>query len=769
MPIDFDSSVYKCVNGYPQHENDHYKEFDLRLRDVTLTMANAAEQGSIMSVSKTIKDYVTVKLLPSAPFVLIIASAVAAVFIGLNHQKQRQVLENQIQHSSMLREENLKKSIENYFNVIGTLPSFVSMHDDVIAMNRQAENFIGSVYEEHYDNHRLAEIYIIKRDFDGTHAPFMTYEHGDGERTVEEVHDLESEAEEYAVHIDHIRKFAEDPALKVQISSTVKLCVDDSGIVYSVPIYNGNQFVGIVSGMVPLENVSDAIEGAGFGVTSVLINERNDMIFSHDPDEDAISWFEKQLKGQSIKEFLETNKKPLELDGYVCSLAELDITDTDKWFVASIRPIRDILTSHAIVNMFMGYIVAAMIFITGIILAILCKLLQKKILAEQRERLANKAKSEFLANMSHEIRTPMNAIIGFSDILADEDLTAEQKQDVNLIRESGHNLLTLIDDILDFSKIEAGQLNTEIIDCSLAKLLNTVGPLMRPTAIKKGLEFGIVEDSGLPAQIRSDPTRLKQCLINLIGNAIKFTNEGHVWVKVSLEEYEGKPYIRFDVADTGIGIPKEKQETIFEAFTQADGDTNRKYGGTGLGLTITKQLVELLGGELGLTSEAGKGSVFSFTIPANVDVAKQPLLDRNNIDSDADPAHGETEQPEYSGNVLVAEDVKTNQMLIKSLLERLGVQVTIVDNGNEALQKALTCQFDLILMDIQMPYMNGYEATEGIRKEGITTPIIALTANAMKGDEEKCLEAGCNDYLPKPIDHRELFKMLDEYLPVKAV
>ena len=378
--------------------------------------------------------------------------------------------------------------------------------------------------------------------------------------------------------------------------------------------------------------------------------------------------------------------------------------------------------------------------------------------------MANMAKSQFLASMSHEIRTPMNAIIGFSDLLADEDLTEEQKADVNIIKESGKNLLALINDILDFSKIEAGQLDVEIIDCSLAKVLNTVGSLMRPKVIEKGLEFEIVENNGLPAQIRSDPTRLQQCLINLIGNATKFTEEGHVYVNVSLEDKDNQPYIRFDIADTGIGIPKDKQAEVFESFTQAYGDTTRKYGGTGLGLTITKQLAELLGGELTLTSEVGKGSVFSLTIPANVDMTKQPLLDRQNFAANTDHSEAKAGQSEFSGNILVAEDSPTNQVLIKSLLERSGLQVTIAEDGNETLQKVLTQQFDLIFMDMMMPHMNGYQVAKELRKKGIKTPVIAVTANAMKGDDKKCLEAGCDDYLAKPIDRRELFKMLDKYL-----
>jgi len=388
---------------------------------------------------------------------------------------------------------------------------------------------------------------------------------------------------------------------------------------------------------------------------------------------------------------------------------------------------------------------------------------QANLLARQA-MAANTAKSEFLANMSHEIRTPMNGIIGFSEVLAEERLTAEQKHYVDIIRASAENLLQLINDVLDFSKIEAGKLNIEITDCSLQELLAVVESLMRPVATEKGLEFELLQCSQLPVQIRTDSLRLRQCLINLINNAVKFTEQGYVHVNVSLQQGGDKPYIRFDVEDTGIGVPAEKQQQIFEPFVQADGGTTRKYGGTGLGLTITKRLVHLLGGKLSLTGEVGKGSVFSLTIPAGVDVKSQPLFNKYDPVCNLNRQQDASPQPKFSGRVLVAEDSTTNQMLIKLLLEKMGLQVTTAETGKDAVRKALSQSFDLILMDIQMPDMNGYDATRALREKALTIPIVALTANAVKGDDKKCISAGCNDYLAKPITSEKLFETICKYL-----
>jgi CheY-like chemotaxis protein len=296
-------------------------------------------------------------------------------------------------------------------------------------------------------------------------------------------------------------------------------------------------------------------------------------------------------------------------------------------------------------------------------------------------------------------------------------------------------------------------------------MLNTIESMMKAQALEKSLGFRIVTAHDLPAHIRSDPFRLQQCLNNLINNAIKFTDQGHVHVKVSLRKGHNGHLICFDVEDTGIGIPKDRQEAVFESFTQADGSTTRAYGGTGLGLTITKQLTELLGGRIALASEPGKGSVFSLEIPTGLDIRGCPLLDRHTALDQAATKSREADACMFSGKVLVAEDVEGSQRLMELMLLKLGVDAVIAEDGKEAMDKALSQSFDLILMDMQMPNMNGYEATRALKQQGYETPIVALTANAMKGDDRACMEAGCDGYLTKPIDRRELPRILAKYLP----
>ena len=306
-------------------------------------------------------------------------------------------------------------------------------------------------------------------------------------------------------------------------------------------------------------------------------------------------------------------------------------------------------------------------------------------------------------------------------------------------------------------------MDVELIECPLEDILASIGSMLRPKAIEKGLDFQILHRTSLPATICTDPTRLGQCLTNIVANAVKFTESGHVHVIVSLQETNANPFIRFDVEDTGIGIPEDKLGTIFQAFTQADGSTTRQFGGTGLGLTITRQLAELMGGKVSVSSRPGQGSVFTLIVPAGLDVNAQPQLGEERM-KEYTGLSKPIPTGTYSGRVLIAEDALVNQKLIMAMLRKAGLEPILAENGRQAVEIATNESFDLILMDMQMPVMNGYEATEILRHKAITTPVVALTANAIKGDREKCLAAGCDDYLSKPINLDKLHEVLAKYL-----
>ncbi|MCU0758275.1 MAG: ATP-binding protein [Steroidobacteraceae bacterium] len=397
--------------------------------------------------------------------------------------------------------------------------------------------------------------------------------------------------------------------------------------------------------------------------------------------------------------------------------------------------------------------------------------------SNEAAQAASRAKSAFLATMSHELRTPMNGVVGMTELLLNGRLPpAQQRRSVEVIRRSALSLLQILNDILDFSKIEAGQLETESVPFDLRKSAEQALSLLQPQAESKGLALRTEWPDELPTAVIGDPTRFAQILTNLVGNALKFTARGHVTLRASLLEARDPALrLRFEVEDTGVGIPADALPRLFQSFTQSDSSITRKYGGTGLGLAIVRRLCELMHGECGVHSEPGRGSTFWFTLalqqdphggrgPAPAATGLFPVLRPR-----GDAARGGDALP----NVLLVEDNPVNQEVTLGMLELIGARATVAGDGRRAVELlARPHDFDLVLMDCQMPEMDGLEATRRTRAHerplGLRVPIVALTANAMLGDRERCLEAGMDDFLSKPFRLRELASALERWCPRHA-
>jgi signal transduction histidine kinase len=441
------------------------------------------------------------------------------------------------------------------------------------------------------------------------------------------------------------------------------------------------------------------------------------------------------------------------------------MTATERALLAKRKEINEDTNQRTAWGALIGRIVGSVVFIF-ILIKINSDISRRKKVQEQLEiaireaREAKQLQEQFLANMSHEIRTPMNGIKGMTDLLLSTPLSTKQHELAEVIKRSVNNLLVIVGDILDFSKIKAGKLNIERITFSVADILDNATAIFEHRLKKKRLELFTSIDPTIPRWLIGDPHRLNQVLINLLGNAIKFTDQGHIRVDVALQQQtETGVILSFTVKDTGIGIPESSLQHIFDSFAQGSRDTSRLYGGTGLGLTICKQLLQLQGGDISVTSAIGKGASFQFHLPYGI--SESAATDRNAAETTQD----------YSKllagkRFLVAEDNEINQKLIDYVLRKAGGTVEMFNNGADAIRHLQQDQvFDLIIMDIQMPEMDGYATTRYIRNDlKLQTPIIAMTATAMKGEQLQCIESGMNEYMTKPFEFTDLYKRIGTLL-----
>jgi len=553
---------------------------------------------------------------------------------------------------------------------------------------------------------------------------------------------------------------------------------DRKGLVYSVPFFGlDGQFRGIISAIILTPAIRDNIPDGNWAIRNqnyeYTAGSKDDGIWQQH-FVDIVSG--RPAEGRLYSEVIKLNIADL-TGGWVLWAA---LSDTEYWSRPDV-----IATSEKAIMQYIMIVISLIAITFGIrSLSVQRRVaehrsveLEKRVhertneleIATEQAQSANKAKSAFLANISHEIRTPMNGIIGMTDILSHTSLSKRQNEHLNTIQNSAEGLLDLINDVLDLSKIEAGKTELDLDVFSIAHTVENAVSLLSEQADKKGLEIRSSIDARVPEFCIGDAGRLRQVLINLIGNAIKFTERGHVSVKVGPGSQESgeRTYIWFEISDTGIGIAPSIGKNIFDPFRQMDQSITRKFGGTGLGLTICKSLIDMMGGTLDYESVVGKGTSFFFRI----DVLPIEHSKRNAPSGNEKDSHGSRGEPANFDNldVLLVEDNPVNQEVATAYLEKMGCNIYAARNGKEAVEFHEKHRFNIIFMDCQMPEMDGFEATRLIRKReemngDVHIPIIALTANAFSEDRDKCLDAGMNDYVSKPFRAKELSDLIEKYL-----
>ncbi|MEK6701909.1 MAG: ATP-binding protein [Planctomycetota bacterium] len=749
--------------------------------------------------------------------VVYLAAAVAASAIGWTaihtHQRaSREALADFRAESAActdLQARNVSTTLNRMYEGLRTIARLPGVRN----IDRYAKNFsddarltVQEIYNNLGSNVAMSEVYIVPLDLQPDkidpvtgkpQAPITTFDHTIIGRTADSdehgSHD-EAKVEEIEIHeyrlmrrqLDFLAsRFADESSIKgleypAVIGPQVVTCdnsrfhvdhpndQDRSGLVYSVPFYAPDgKLKGCVSGVILSASLGDLLETGDYAISSPDYG-----FFVANSKQPGTAAASPRSRNATIDPTLP-----------FCESRVLPIVDMmGEWRLWVGRSPRQLAATDAMrgaqeglrAGLVLALVVAAALTVIGWLVArglerARARATELEATVRARTRLLNtalqeadaasRAKSEFLANMSHEIRTPMTAIVGYSNLLLDHTQTPSDRMEcVQTICRNGEHLLSIINDILDISKIEAGKMTVERVPVSPVQLAHEVRSLLDMRAGEKQLELKVVQDWPLPEQILGDPVRLRQVLVNLVGNAIKFTRSGSVTVRVAFDQ--AASMLHLQVRDTGIGMTKEQLANLFQPFSQGDTTTTRKFGGTGLGLSISRQLAEKMGGTLLVDSTPGQGSTFTFQLPTG------PVDHSRLLHSPPPSAATEVAAPGPARvmipyRILLAEDGPDNQRLIAFHLRRAGATVEIAENGRIAVERTLAAQltltpFDLILMDMQMPELDGYGATSELRAKGLTIPILALTAHAMAEDRLKCLSAGCSDFLTKPIDPKTL-------------